>query len=213
MAQNTPPYLVAPGSIRKCLDQIKKASTPDRVTQDFIQTKLAIKGGSGAALIPFLKKVGFVNSDGTPSELYKRFRNPRESGAAVAAAIKHGYRSLYEMNEYSHELADPEFKGLIVQVTGLAEDSPVVSLIQRTFKNLKEYADFNVTDSASSSQLDQAVQKATGDKGNITRTGSASPPGMNLSYTINLNLPATADIAVFNAIFRSLKENLLGDAR
>jgi len=31
----------------------------------------------------------------------------------------------------------------------------------------------------------------------------------NLSYTINLNLPKTDDIAVFNAIFRALKENLL----
>lgn len=212
MAQNMPPYLVAPGSIRKCLEQIKKASTPDRVTQDFIQTKLGIKGGTGAALIPFLKKVGFVNSDGTPSELYKRFRNPSESGAAVAAAIKRGYRSLFEMNEYSHELADPELKGLIVQATGLAKDSPVVSLIQRTFKNLKEYADFNIGDSADPSQSEQPVRKATSDKGNTSRVGAAPPVGMNLSYTINLNLPATADIAVFNAIFRSLKENLLGDA-
>jgi hypothetical protein len=33
--------------------------------------------------------------------------------------------------------------------------------------------------------------------------------GLNLKYTINLNLPATSDIAVFNAIFKSLKENLL----
>ena len=36
--------------------------------------------------------------------------------------------------------------------------------------------------------------------------------GLNLAYTINLNLPATSDIAVFNAIFKSLKENLLKDA-
>jgi hypothetical protein len=33
--------------------------------------------------------------------------------------------------------------------------------------------------------------------------------GLNLSYTINLNLPETSDVEVFNAIFRSLKENLL----
>ena len=36
--------------------------------------------------------------------------------------------------------------------------------------------------------------------------------GMNLSYTINLNLPATTDVAVFNAIFKSLKEHLLKDS-
>lgn len=35
--------------------------------------------------------------------------------------------------------------------------------------------------------------------------------GLNLAYTINFNLPATAAIAVFNAIFKSLKENLLKD--
>lgn len=33
--------------------------------------------------------------------------------------------------------------------------------------------------------------------------------GFNLAYTINLNLPASTDQAVFNAIFRSLKEHLL----
>jgi hypothetical protein len=33
--------------------------------------------------------------------------------------------------------------------------------------------------------------------------------GLNLSYTINLNLPETSDVEVFNAIFKSLKENLL----
>jgi len=35
------------------------------------------------------------------------------------------------------------------------------------------------------------------------------PTGLNLGYTINLHLPATSDIAVFNAIFKSLRENLL----
>jgi hypothetical protein len=32
---------------------------------------------------------------------------------------------------------------------------------------------------------------------------------LSLGYTINLNLPATSDIAVFNAIFKSLREHLL----
>jgi len=37
------------------------------------------------------------------------------------------------------------------------------------------------------------------------------PPRLNteLHYTIQIHLPATKDIEVFNAIFRSLRENLL----
>src|SRR5438128_10194811 len=33
--------------------------------------------------------------------------------------------------------------------------------------------------------------------------------GLRLSYTINLNLQATTEIEVFNAIFKSLRDNLL----
>jgi hypothetical protein len=211
MPQN-PPYLVAPGSIRKCFDQIKKASTPERVTQDFVQTKLGIKGGTGAALIPFLKKIGFVNSDGTPSELYKRFRNPTESSAAVAAAIRRAYASLYGMNEYLHDLPDAELKGLLVQATGLAEESPVVALTLRTFKNLKEYADFNAQLHDAKQRVGQPEQNLQAHRPATGVQPSGLPLGTNLSYTINLNLPAVGDIAVFNAIFRSLKENLLQNA-
>jgi len=32
---------------------------------------------------------------------------------------------------------------------------------------------------------------------------------LNLAYTINLVLPKSDDVAVFNAIFRSLRDNLL----
>jgi hypothetical protein len=34
---------------------------------------------------------------------------------------------------------------------------------------------------------------------------------LKLSYTINLNLPESTNPDVFNAIFRSLKENLLSE--
>ena len=68
------PYLVSPGSAKTALEKIRQAATPERVTQDFVMTKLGIKGGTGAALIPFFKKIGLVNSDGTPTDVYKQFR-------------------------------------------------------------------------------------------------------------------------------------------
>jgi len=71
----TLPYLASPGSIKTALERIRSAATPDRVTTDFVTTKLQIKGGTGFAILPFLKKIGFVGSDGTPTDLYKRFRN------------------------------------------------------------------------------------------------------------------------------------------
>lgn len=161
-----------------------------------------------------MKKIGFVNPDGTPSDLYKRYRNPSESGAAVAAAIKTGYQPLFEVNEYCHELGEGELKGLAVQVTGQDKNSGVVQKIISTFKNLKEFADFDAGFSTPSSE-DKAQSRNDSDLGKDTPSvhtvhhQERQKYGMNLSYTINLNLPATSDIAVFNAIFKSLRENLL----
>jgi hypothetical protein len=213
MADNLP-YLAAPGSISNCLEKISNAATPEKVTGDFMNTKLALKGGGGRALVPFLKKIGFVNSDGTPSDLYIRFRNSAQAEGAIAEAIKIGYKPLYDSNEYAHDLSEAELKGLIVQVTGQSADSNVVSLIQRTYKKLRDAANFDaITEPAASTET-------TTDSPRIHQVHQPIPPqqfvgsksskvGMNLSYTINLNLPATSDISVFNAIFKSLKENLL----
>lgn len=74
MAVTQLPYINAYGNITKALERIKNAATPDRFTQDFLGTKLGLAGGSARPVIPFLKRVGFLGSDGIPTELYRRFR-------------------------------------------------------------------------------------------------------------------------------------------
>ena len=206
----TLPYLVSPGSIKTGLEKIKAAATPDRITQDFVQTKLNIKGGTGSALIPFLKKIGFVASDGSPTDIYKRFRNHATAGAAVFDAIKIGYKELEKVNEYFYELNDKDLLALIVQATGVEEGNKVAGLTLSTFKTLKPFANFEVKSAADSSL---SLDPVTSPEHASTQHGhpAVNGVGLNLTYTINLNLPATADQAVFNAIFRSLKENLLSD--
>ncbi len=93
------------------LDKIKTASPPERFTQDFVGTKLGMKGGSANSCIPFLKKMGFVAGDGTPTELYKEFRNPAKSRIAIGKAFRKLYARLYEMNEYVHDANNPEVLG------------------------------------------------------------------------------------------------------
>src|SRR6187551_2770028 len=98
------PYLASPGSIKTALERIRSAATPDRVTTDFVTTKLQIKGGTGFAILPYLKKVGFVATDGSPTDLYKQFRNSATTKGAVAEAIKIGYKELQQVNEKFYEL-------------------------------------------------------------------------------------------------------------
>ena len=40
------PYVQVTGTLEKMLDKIKTASVPERFSQDFVSTKLSMKGGS-----------------------------------------------------------------------------------------------------------------------------------------------------------------------
>jgi Family of unknown function (DUF5343) len=209
------PYVASAGSLKTALDKIRQAATPPRVTTDFVNTVLQIKGGTGSYIPPFFKRTGLVGSDGTPTELYRRFRNPATGGAAMADAIRFGYKELLKANEYFYRLSDKDLLALIVQVTGVEAGNRAAQMTLASLKVLKTYADFDATDTtasrveapASTTTTEPAAQPVSFP---VQASGS-SRLGLNLSYTINLNLPATADQAVFNAIFRSLKEHLLSN--
>jgi len=206
----TLPYVTASRNVEKALKAIKAAATPDSVSQDFVKTILGIKGGSGNQMTAFLKKIGFATADGTPTDLYKKFRNSATDGWAAAQALRTGYAPLFVRNEYMYKLSDDDLRGLIVEETGAEQDSSVVPLVLACIKQLKKFAKW---DGATAEEVPaKPLPETPVASGPSQRNGG--PPGshalgINLGYTINLNLPATSDPAVFNAIFRALKEHLL----
>jgi hypothetical protein len=202
----TLPYVNQPGSIVKILEKVREAKTPDRFTADFLETKLGFRGGNYRQFIPFGKKLGFLNSDGTPTELYKKYRNSSTSKVAMAEAIKIGYREAFERNEYVNSLSKEQFKGLVVEITGLEQTNRVVQLTCHTFDALKGLADFDAAPPADAGEgAERPEERPPASEDVRLRTDL----GLNLAYTINLVLPKTDDPAVFNAIFRALRENLL----
>lgn len=202
MTEANPPYLSGYGTITKALEGLKKASTPEKFSGDFLATKLGMKGGSPRQAIPYLKRIGFLGSDGTPTELYVQFRNDAQSGAAAAEALRIGYRALFDINEYVHSANDEEVLGVIIQATGASKDSKTAKAILGSFKALNAFADFDAPAIAPTLHDEQAAGVPLSD-------GDRTVGSFGIGYTINLNLPATSDIAVFNAIFKSLRDNLL----
>lgn len=202
-----PPFMNGYGLIEKILPKIIEAQTPPRFTQDFVKTVLGFKTGSAKAFIPLAKRLGLLNTDGTPTELYKKFRNQKVSKEAMAQAIRKGYSDLFTTNEYVYELNAKDLEGLVKQVTGLDKSTSTLLSIIRTFLALKKFADFK--------KGAEDLERAGEEKKGSNAKDESEPPGhkedvkLNLSYSINLVLPKTEDISVFNAIFKSLKENLL----
>ena len=204
-----PPFMNAYGNITKILKKIKEAKAPDRFTQDFLSTNLGFAGGSSMPFIPFAKRIGFLSSDGVPTELYRRFRNDHESPRAMAEAIQRGYPTVFARNEYAYKLDKPKLTGLLMEITGLEAKNNTLRAILESFFALKAFADFEAESSAALKKPQDQPPGEGAIKGTETPSSTAgSPNDLRFSYTIYLNLPNTDNIAVFNAIFKSLKENL-----
>jgi hypothetical protein len=56
----------------KLLDSIKTATVPSKFNRDFVSMVLGLKSSSYIAMIPFFKRVGFIDQSNTPTQ-YKEF--------------------------------------------------------------------------------------------------------------------------------------------
>jgi hypothetical protein len=215
MAKELPPYVSSTGLLQELLKKIQEAPPPTRFSQDYLFSNLKFKkSGSTIPFIPFLKRLGFISSDGTPTDIYKKFRNPdkKVSGQAMAQAFAIAYADLYSRNEYWFKLQNADLKNFLVEVLEVEPKNGALGMLIRTIEILKPYSNFDAP------TVDETTDEIETSETKSSKTDTADKPemkkhsdidGINLSYTINLNLPETSDIKVFDAIFKSLKDNLL----
>jgi hypothetical protein len=203
-----PPFINSTGLIGKIFEKIQQAQVPPRYTQDFQSTVLGYGSGSARPFIPFLKRLGFIQSDGTPTELYTRFRNADSSGVAMAEAMRTGFADIFQKNEFAQALADDKLRNLVVEVTGKKPSDGTVTAIVGSFKACKQLADFDTSSVAKKEQMPPLELS----KSLVRHEPKQSrPTDFRLAYTININLPETTNVEVYNAIFSSIKQNLLND--
>ena len=137
------PYMALPSAIPKILSKISEEKRPKRFTQDYLETMLGFSGGNHRAFLPMLKRMGFLEQDGTPAKLYDQYRNDDARAMALAAGVRNAYPEIFDRNQFAHRLPKEKLASLVTEMTGQAKDSPVGKLIATTFWTLKEGADFD----------------------------------------------------------------------
>ena len=198
------PYSTSPGTFKKSLESLIQAERPDRFSGDFMSTVLKVSGGSARPIPPMLKKMQFLSSDGSPTELYSKFKTDSGRGFAAFEGLKNAFSEIFRRNEFAHKATEAEIKDIIVEITGLKKSDNIVRLISQTFEAIRSF----VGEVAISPPDVQKGKKDIKDEAG-SRDNPARKSDIGLSYQINIILPETENIAVFNAIFKSLRENLL----
>jgi hypothetical protein len=199
MSATYPPYVNAYGNLSKLFGAIKTAAVPPKFTNDFMNTVLGLKSTSYRAMIPLLKRLGFLDQSNVPTQAYKDYREDEKSGAIMFSQLKPAYADLYTANEYAHKLTKAEVTSKLKTLVGASADDKVIPNVAGTFLELVKLSKF---DGVHKKKKEPEGNQGDGDTGHGGQSGK--PLNLGLSYTINLNLPATTEIEVFNAIFKSL---------
>lgn len=197
-------YTTTPGKLKTVLQNLIEAERPDIFNKAYIEAYLGVSGGSAAPIPSILKRVDFVGSDGKPTEWYAKFQTDGGRPEAALHGIKKAFSEIYKKNTFAHTQSEEKIKEIIVEITGLKKSDPIVSQIYGTFDAFRSF----IPDKYVSSKSDTEKTSMDDDE-NQNSGGSNNLNGLGISYHINIVLPETKDIAVFNAIFQSLKNNLL----
>ncbi len=202
-----PPYVNAYNGIPKLFEKIRAAAVPPKFTVDFMTSMLDLKSSSYRAMIPLLKRLGFIDQANAPTQAYKDFREDSLSGKVMAERLREAYKTLFTANEYAWKLTKPDLVSKLRSLTGAAEDDANIPYVAATFMELAKLAKWE--GGALKPKLEGAESGDGAGGAQRERGREELEGGFRLSYTINLNLPATTEIEVFNAIFKSLREYLL----
>jgi len=207
-----PPYVNAYGKIPDIFKGIKNASVPPKFTLDFLSTVLGLTSSSYRAMIPLLKRLSFLDQVSVPTEIYKNYREESQSAYILGKQVKETYSEIYSAAEYAHKLSTEELKSKLKTLLGVGDKDKAIPYVVGTFQELVKLSEFDTKKPPSKPKPTQAEpQKKVEYTPEESHVPEIAKTKFGISYTINLNLPATTEIEVYNSIFKALKENLLND--
>lgn len=198
-------YTQAFGLLYDFFSKIRDAQAPPKFTNQLLKD-LGFESTNHRAFIPLLKSLGFLTADGTPTPRYHEYRSHSMSKKVMGKAVKEAYSDIFliKANPTASDkaLVEGKFKSF-----HNASDT-VAALMSKTFYALLELSDFSPDDSKQSNEK-QTNEKLPVEDDFEKQFKGKGHSSVGLHYNIQIHLPATKDIEVYNAIFKSLKDHLL----
>jgi hypothetical protein len=215
MADKGYPYTTVPGKLREILTKAPTMGRPSKVSQEWLR-QAGYTSSNDRSMIPVLRFVGIISSDGTPTELWDALRvQDREHRVKVADAIRKAYADLFAMYPDAHRKDAEALRNFFRANTGGGDQ--VQSKLVQTFQVLTGFAEFDAASTngaggstATSEAGDKSGHEREAEKNGGVQVQTPSIPGLALNVNIQLQLPATSDGEVYEKLFGAMRKHLMG---
>jgi hypothetical protein len=204
-------YLVATNKLEDIFNALLSAKAPASLSTAFLKT-LGFTSSNDTLYVRVFKDLGLIDSSNTPTEKYFRFLDQAESKKVIAECIEEAYSDLFAINKKANELSEAEVRGKFKTLTQGTKEDNIINLMAKTFKALCDYADWSTKTPSKKTDVSDAktAKPAEISKDPVPELATHDKKGIkpSLHYNIEIHLPETRDTAVYDAIFKSLKEHL-----
>lgn len=192
-------------NLEAILGQIRKASVPTKLTYQQLK-EFGYPSSNDRPIIPLMKAMGFLDDSGVPLERYRRFKDGSQWKRVLAEGIRAAYSDVFAIDENAQKLNPSEINGIFARLSEKSE--AVTDKMAITFRALSALADFSGT---AAKDAEPAPEPTTDLEPVEAQQPDREPmaAGLSLRHDIHLHLPVSDDIKVYDAIFQSLRTNLL----
>lgn len=208
----TQSYLITTKNLSAVINSVVSAKAPERFTNKFLEN-LNFKSTNDRLYVGIFKALGLLDENGVPTSRYYEFIDQTQTGKVLAAGIEEAYEDLFNLRKDAQNLSVDEVKNKLKTLTQGQKSDNVLNMMASTFKALCDLADWSETRTTIANTTDDTTEKEktlkdTPQKDNRLQTIAGKENEIGLHYNIQIHLPETTNMAVYDAIFQSLKKHL-----
>ena len=198
-------YVLPVNRISDLFRRIQDGQAPERFTIQLLKD-WGFNSTNDRAFIPLLKALGFLTADGKPTQRYLDYRDHSRSKQILGQGIRDAYGEIFLIKEHPNPSDRNAIEGKFKSFHNASDN--VAGLMTKTFFALLPLADLTKKSGVATETRVESKPEEPQTKTEIAAERQISFRGTGLHYNIQIHLPPTKDVEVYNAIFKSLKEHL-----
>lgn len=202
----TQAYLMTTKNLAAVINSVVSAKAPEHFTNKFLEN-LNFKSSNDRLYVGLFKALGLLDEGGTPTPRYYEFIDQTQTAKILAISIEEAYEDLFNLRKDAQNMTIEEVKNKFKTLTQGQKSEKVLGLMANTFKCLCDIADWSDQGAAVVYEETEAAEQTQTPSNNVTP--NPAPSKMSLNYNIQIHLPETTNMAVYDAIFQSLKKHLM----